>query len=138
MLTASFASEYDKLKKDLTFALREISNLENQLHQAKENIARERAERSSKSKKDDSPEAEVGGKRSSQHAKRAKASRPTTSSPSPPRRGFRMLPTGNNSDSEKRMIPNRMREQRTPMQSLLAFYHLPRRRLHSWRWSPDL
>ncbi len=56
--------KYDKLKKDLTFALREISNLKNQLHQAKENIAKERAERSSKSKKDDSPEAEVGGKRS--------------------------------------------------------------------------
>ncbi len=49
--------KYDKLKKDLTFALREISNLKKQLSQAKENIARERAEHSSKSKKDDSPEA---------------------------------------------------------------------------------
>jgi hypothetical protein len=90
-----------KLKKDLSLALREISNLKNQLRQAKENIAKERAERSSKSRKDDSPDEEVGGKRVSQHAKLAKASRPGTSSPSPPRKGFRMLPTGNNSDSEE-------------------------------------
>jgi hypothetical protein len=139
-------SKYDRLKKDLTHALREISNLknqlnqaENQLNQAKENIAKERAERGSKSKKDDSPDVEVGSKRPRQQAKRAKASRPTTSSPSPPRRGFRMLPTGKNSDSEaKRIFLNRTREQHTHMQSLLAFNHPPRRRLHSWRWSPDL
>ena len=68
--------KYDKLKKDLTFALREISNLKNRLHQAKENIAKERAERGSKSKKDDSPDQEVGSKRFRQQAKRAKASRP--------------------------------------------------------------
>ena len=61
--------KYDKLKKDLSFALREISNVKNQLYQAKENIARERAERGSKGKKDDSPDAEVGGKRSRQQAK---------------------------------------------------------------------
>jgi hypothetical protein len=93
--------QFAKLKKDLSLALREISNLKNQLHQAKENIAKERAERSSKSRKDDSPDKEVGGKRVRQHAKRAKASRPRTSSPSSPRKGFRMLPTGNNSDSGK-------------------------------------
>ena len=55
--------KHDKLKKDLSFALREISNLKNQLHQAKENIARERAERGSKGKKDDSPDADVGRRR---------------------------------------------------------------------------
>ncbi len=33
-----------KLKKELTLAQREISNLKNQLNQAKENIAKERAE----------------------------------------------------------------------------------------------
>ncbi len=52
--------QFNKLKKDLSLALREISNLKNQLHQAKEtrnlNIVKERAERSSKSKKDDSPD----------------------------------------------------------------------------------
>jgi hypothetical protein len=40
-------------------------------------------------------------KRFRQHAKRAKASRPGTSPPSPPRKGFKMLATGNNSDSEE-------------------------------------
>ncbi len=93
--------QYAKLKKELSLALREISNLKNQLNQAKENIAKERAERSSKSRKDGSPDEDVGGKRPRQHAKRAKASRPATSSPSPPRKGFRMLPTGDNSDSEE-------------------------------------
>jgi hypothetical protein len=93
--------KYDRLKRDLTFALLEISNLKNQLNQAQENIAKERAECGSKSKKDDSPEAEVGGKRPRQQAKRAKASKPTTSSPSPSRKGFRMLPTGRNSDLEE-------------------------------------
>ncbi len=39
--------KYDKLKKDLSLALREISNLKNQLNQAKENIAKERARQSS-------------------------------------------------------------------------------------------
>jgi hypothetical protein len=48
--------QFAKLKKELTLAQREISNLKNQLHQAKENIAKERAERVSKSKKDDSPD----------------------------------------------------------------------------------
>ncbi len=77
--------KHAKLKKDLSLALREISNRKNQLNQAKENIAKERAGCSSKSRKDDSPDAEVGGKRPRQHAKRAKASRLTTSSPSSPR-----------------------------------------------------
>jgi hypothetical protein len=93
--------EFAKLEKDLSLALREISNLKNQLHQAKENIAKERAERGSKSRKDDFPDEEVGGKRSHQQAKRAKASRQGTSPPSSPRKGFRILPTGDNSDSEE-------------------------------------
>ena len=42
-------SQFAKLKKDLSLALREVSNLKNQLNQAKENIAKERAERSFKS-----------------------------------------------------------------------------------------
>ena len=57
----------------------------------------------SKSRNDGSPDAEVTvrGKRPRQHAKQAKASRPATSSPSPPPKGFKMLPTGENSDSEE-------------------------------------
>jgi hypothetical protein len=43
-----------KLKRELTLAQRQIANLKNQLQQAKENIVKERAERCSKSKKDDS------------------------------------------------------------------------------------
>jgi hypothetical protein len=74
--------QFAKLKKELTVAQREISNLKNQLHQAKENIAKERAERCSKSKKDDSHDEEVGRKRFRQHAKRAKASKPGTLPPS--------------------------------------------------------
>ena len=93
--------QFAKLKKELTLAHREISNLKNQLHQAKENIAKERAERGSKSKKDDSPDKKVGSKRLCQQAKRAKASSPGTSPPNPPRKGFKILPTGNNSDSEE-------------------------------------
>ncbi len=73
----------------------------NYTKQAKENIAKEREERSSKSKKDDSPDEEVGSKRFRQQAKRAKTSRPGTSPPSPPQKGFKMLPTGDNSDSEE-------------------------------------
>ncbi len=49
--------QFVKLKKDLSLA-----SLKNQLSQAKENIAKERAERGSKSRKDDSLDAEVGGK----------------------------------------------------------------------------
>jgi hypothetical protein len=57
--------QFAKLKKELSLAQREILNLKNQLHQAKENISKERAESGSKSKKDDSPdeEPEVGSKR---------------------------------------------------------------------------
>ncbi len=62
-------SQVAKLKKDLTLAQREIAKLKNQLHRAKENIAKKHAERCSKSKKDDSPEDEVGSKRDSQQAK---------------------------------------------------------------------
>ncbi len=92
--------QFAKLKRELTLAHREIFNLKNHLHQAKEVIAKERAERGSKSKKDDSPDEEVGSKRFRQQAKRAKASRPGTSPPSLPRKGFKILPTGNNSDSK--------------------------------------
>ncbi len=92
--------QFAKLEKELTLAHRELSNLKSQLHQAKENIAKERAERcGSKSKKDDSPDKEVRSKRFRQQAKRPKASRPGTSPPSPPRKGFKMLPTGDNRDS---------------------------------------
>ncbi len=52
-----------KLKEELTLAQREMSNLKIQLHQAKENIAKERTECGSKSKKYDSPDEEVGRKR---------------------------------------------------------------------------
>jgi hypothetical protein len=45
--------QFFKLKKELTLAQREISNLKNQLHKAKKNIAKESAKRGSKSKKDD-------------------------------------------------------------------------------------
>jgi hypothetical protein len=76
-------------------------NLKNQLHQAKENIAKERAERSSKSKKDDSSDEEVGSKRVHHQVELAKALRPGTSPPSPPLKGFKMLPTGDKSDSEE-------------------------------------
>ncbi len=93
--------QFAKLKKELTLVQREISNLKNQLHQAKENIAKKRTERGFKSKKDDSPDEEVGSKRFRQNAKRAKASKPGTSPPSPPRKGFKILPTGGNSDSEE-------------------------------------
>jgi hypothetical protein len=54
--------QFAKLKKELTLAQREIANLKNQLNQAKENMAKERhgAGRSSKSKKEDSPDDEFG------------------------------------------------------------------------------
>jgi hypothetical protein len=97
----SLDPQFAKLKKELTLAQRKISNLKNQLHQAKENIAKERAERGSKSKKDDSPDEEDGRKRFRQHAERAKASKQGTSPPSPPQKGFKMLATGDNSDSEE-------------------------------------
>ena len=91
-------------KRDIFLEKNPVKTVENYIfhcNQAKENIAKERAERGSKSKKDDSPEAEVGGKRPRQQAKRSKATKPTTSSPSPPHSGFRMLLTGKNSDSEE-------------------------------------
>jgi hypothetical protein len=69
----------------------------------KENIAKERdgAKCSSKRKKDDSPKDEVGSKRDRQQAKRAKTSKPELLSPSPPRRGFRMLRTGEYSSEDE-------------------------------------
>ncbi len=47
------------------------------------------------------PDEEVGSKRFRQQPKQAKASRPGTSPQSPSRKGFKMLPTGDNSDSEE-------------------------------------
>jgi hypothetical protein len=135
--------QFTKLKKNLSLALREISNLKNQLHQAKENIAKERVERSSKSRKDDSPDEEVGGntgKRTRQQAKRPR-----------PHRGrelhlrvrhgrvseyFRLVTTVTR--RRKMIVRNRMQEQHTQKQSLLAFNQLSRRRLHDWMLSPDL
>ncbi len=87
-------SQAAKLKKDLTLAQREVAKLKNQLHQAKENTTKERAKCGSKGKEDDSPEDEAGSKRDHQQAKPAKTSKPGLSSPVPPRKGFRMLPTG--------------------------------------------
>ena len=52
--------QFAKLKEELTLAQREIANLKNQLHQAKKNMAKERAQRNSNSKKQDSPDYEVG------------------------------------------------------------------------------
>jgi hypothetical protein len=63
-------------------------------------MAKERAERCSKSK-NDSLGDEVRSKRVCQQAKRAKASSPGPLPPSPPRKGFKMLPTGDHSDSEE-------------------------------------
>ncbi len=63
-------------------------------------MAKERAERRSQSTKEDSLDDEVGIKTVCQQAKRAKASRPGPSPPSLPRKGFKMLPTGDYSDSE--------------------------------------
>ncbi len=95
-------------------AQREIADLKNQLHQAKENMAKKRAERSSKGKKEDSPDDEVGGERARQQAKRAKASNSGPSPPSQPRKGFKMLPTGDYSDSEE--------EEDYPEQNIKATY----------------
>ncbi len=93
--------QFAKLKKESTLAQREIANLKNQLHQAKEYMARERADSSSKTKKEESPDDEVGSKKASQQAKRTKASKPGPSPPSQPRKGFKMLQTGDYSDSEE-------------------------------------
>jgi hypothetical protein len=134
--------QFAKLKKELILAQREISNLKNQLHQVKENIAKERAEHGSKSKKDDSPDEEVDSKRVRQQAKRA-----------PRHRGrelhhqvrhgmdsrcFRLVITVTRRWRRKMIIRNRMQEQHTRRQSLLAFNQLSRRRLHKWMLSPDL
>jgi hypothetical protein len=67
-------SQVAKLKKKSALAQREIAKLKIQLHQAKENIAKKRAERGSKSKKDDTPEDEVGSKSDRQQPKQAKTS----------------------------------------------------------------
>ncbi len=66
------------------------------------NIAKERAESDSKSKKDDSSEDEVGSKRDRQQGKQAKTSKSELSSPSSPRKGFRMLPTGEYSSKDEK------------------------------------
>ncbi len=93
--------QFAKLKKELNLAQREISKLKIQPHQAKKNIAKERAECCSKSKKDKSPDEGVGSKRVCQQAKWAKAAKQGTSPPSPPRKGLKMFQTDNYSDSEE-------------------------------------
>ncbi len=55
----------------MTFAQKEIAKLKNQLNQAKENLARERAEHSSKGKKENSQDDEVGSKRVCQSTSKA-------------------------------------------------------------------
>jgi hypothetical protein len=123
----------------LTLAQREISNLKNQLHQAKENIAKERVERCSKSKKDI-------------RLMRRLVTRGSANKLSEPRhRGrelhhrvshgrvsgcFRLVTTVTR--MRKMIIRNRLQEQRTQRQSLLVFNQLSRRRLHKWMLSPDL
>jgi hypothetical protein len=77
-------------------------------------MAKERAECGSKSKKEDSQEDEVGSKRVSKQAKLAKALRPGPSLPSPPWKGFKMLPTGDYGDSEE--------EEAYPEQNVQATY----------------
>jgi hypothetical protein len=52
-----------RLKKELTLLRREIALVKNEQHQAKENMAKERADSSSKSKKEGSPDDEVGSKK---------------------------------------------------------------------------
>ncbi len=77
-------------------------------------MAKESVEHCSKSKKEDSKEDEVGSTRVCQQAERAKASRPGPSTPSPPRKGFKIIPTGEYSDSEE--------EKDYPEQNFLATY----------------
>ncbi len=77
-------------------------------------MANERVEHSSKTKKEDSKEDEVGSKRVCQQAKRAKASRPGPSPLSSPRKGFKMLQTGDISDSKE--------EKDYPEQNFQAIY----------------
>ncbi len=103
-----------KTKKELTLAQQEIAKLKNQLHQDKENMAKERVECSTKSKKEDSQEDEVGSKRVCQQAHRAKASKPGPSPQSPPRKGFKMLQTCDYNYSEE--------EEDYPEQNVLATY----------------
>jgi hypothetical protein len=114
--------QFAKLKKELTLAQREISNLKNQLHQAKENIAKERAERGSKCKKDDSPDEEVGSKRSAnklcepRHRGRELHHQVRHGRDS---QCFRLVTTVTR--RRKMIIRNRMHKQHTRRQSLLAF-----------------
>ncbi len=75
-----------KIQKELTFAQKENAMLKNQLHQAKDSLARERAERGSKGKKD-SQDHEVGSKRPSQQVKQAQTSKQEPSPPTPQRKG---------------------------------------------------
>ncbi len=52
---------------------------------------------------------------------------------------FRMLPTGKNSDSEEEEdYPDSNARATYAHAKFARVHHLPRRRLHSWRWSPDL
>jgi hypothetical protein len=82
-----------KSKKELIFAQKDIAKLKIQLHQSKENLAKERAERGSKGKKEGSQDDEIGSKRLWQQAKQAKASKQEPSPPTPSRKGFKVIPT---------------------------------------------
>ncbi len=74
-----------KIKKEMTFAQKEIAH-KNQLHQAKENWVRERSERGSKGKKEDSQDDEVGSRLLHRQAKQGRTLKPASSPPSPPRK----------------------------------------------------
>jgi hypothetical protein len=126
--------QFAKLKKKLTLTHREIKSQEPTTPSQGEH---REGTCGARFKKDDPPDEEVGSKRFLQQAKRANASRQGTSPPSPPWKGFKMLPTGDNSDL-KIVFRNRMYKQHTRRQNLLAFNQLSRRRLHKWMLSPDL
>ncbi len=131
--------QYAWLKKELTLAQREISNLKNQLHQAKENIAKERAERAPRARRmiplTSRLEASGSANKLSEprHQGRELHHRVRHGRVS---RYFRLVTTV--TQRRKMIIQNRMREQHTQRQSLLAFNQLSRRRLHEWMLSPDL
>ena len=132
--------KYDKLKKDLSFALREISNLKNQLKPRRTSPG---------SAPSAAPRA-----RKMIHQTQTSGAKGLANKLSVQGHQSRQLPhqVRHNGGSEysqlvatvtrrrKRIIPIRMRGRHmlVLLLSLLAFYHLPRRRLHSWRWSPDL
>ncbi len=93
-----------KIKKKLTFAQKKIAKLRNQLHQAKEIL----------SGNEPSVVPRPRNKTLRTRQKQAKAAKPEPSHPTPPRKGFKMLPTGETSDSDE--------EEDYPEQNLRATY----------------